>query len=199
MTNVAVVCRLWVWLLCSEARVHVKWSHHWSWMVGLAVDCRYRIHSLRCVVVVRRMAVDETRLRLAKLSMRLLTKLTCSYTKLARPDVLVDIIQLFEVFSELDVSLGYGIEVLDGEAYVSIWIQDLFVISPLGLEFGQGKRCLASISHFSTVPSGLDVGPEVFQCKLNDLVPLDLIFFLSLSKRSWMSFRFNLNTKRVSS
>lgn len=174
MTNVAVVCRLWVRLLCSEARVHLNWSHHWCWMISLALDCRYRIHSLSCGVVVRRMAVDGTGLRLAKLSMKLLTKFTRSDTKLARPDVLVDTIQLFEVFSELDVSLGYGVEVLDREAYVSIWIQDLLVISPLGLELGQGERCLASISDLSTVPSGPDVGFKVVQCKLDDLIPLDL-------------------------
>lgn len=48
------------------------------------------------------------------------------------------------------------------------------MVSPLGLELGEGKRCLASVPDLSTVPSGLVVISEIIQGEVNDLLSFNL-------------------------
>lgn len=83
-------------------------------------------------------------------------------------------VQLLQVLGELNVSLRYSFEVLHCKAYICVWIQDRVMITPLCLELGKGKRCLAGVPDLSTIPSGPFIGSEVFQCKVNDFIPLNI-------------------------
>lgn len=180
LCRVAIVCSLLPWLLGNDTRVHGNCSHHRSLLIRLAVDGLHRIE--RSTVIVLSMTIARTRLshvttehwRMRRLGLGMPNGLTCSKTKFFRPDVLMDTIQLLQVLGKLEISLRYGLEVIHCKAYVRVWIQDRVMISPLCLELGEGKRCLASVPDLSTVPSGLIIDPEIVQGEINDLLPFNL-------------------------
>lgn len=151
-----------------------------DWLEGLAMNCLRRVH--RPIVVGLSLPVGWDRLSgvisedrlLWRLSMGFPTGFTCSKTKLHRSGILIDTVQLLKVLGKLEVRLRYSLEVIHRKAYVSVWIQDSFMISPLCPELGQGKCCLACVSNLSAVPPGLLVGSEIVQCIIKDLIPCNI-------------------------
>lgn len=104
----------------------------------------------------------------------------------------MDTVKLLEILGELEVSLRYGVEVVHFKAYVCVWIQDRVMISPLCLELGEGKCCLAGVPDLSAVPSGLVVGSEVVQCKVNDFVSLNRDVSLVIAEAVFDEFQVQL-------
>lgn len=127
--------------------------------------------------------------RMHRLSLGLPNGLTRSKTKFFGPDVLMDTVQLLQVLGKLEVSLRYGLEIVHCKAYVCVWIQHRVMTSSLCLELGEGKRCLASVSDLSTVPSGLFVDSEIVQGEINDFLPLDLDISLVIAEAVFDEFQ----------